>query len=117
MITDPAAKKEDFDLRTFVFSWFLCPVFYGRVVYRVGIFGWYSVGILGIFTKLILEENSVGTFQYYFFWQEPLFSMKGGHSPLFEGPGPVVSCLDMYRTNVLMYHTMVLLVHPTKVRR
>jgi hypothetical protein len=29
----------------------------------------------------------------------------------------VVSHLDMYRTNVLMYRTMVLLVHPTKVRR
>jgi hypothetical protein len=30
---------------------------------------------------------------------------------------PVVSRLDMYRTNVLMYRTMVLLVRPTKVRR
>ncbi len=29
----------------------------------------------------------------------------------------IVSCLDMFRTNVLMYHTMVLLAHPTKVRR
>jgi hypothetical protein len=28
----------------------------------------------------------------------------------------VVSRLDMYRTNVLMYCTMVLLAHPTKVR-
>ncbi len=28
----------------------------------------------------------------------------------------VVSRLDVYRTNVLMYHTMVLLAHPTKVR-
>ncbi len=27
---------------------------------------------------------------------------------------PIVSCLDMYRTNVLMYHTMVLLAHLTK---
>jgi hypothetical protein len=29
----------------------------------------------------------------------------------------VISRLDMYRTNVLMYRTMVLLVRPTKVRR
>jgi hypothetical protein len=29
----------------------------------------------------------------------------------------VISRLDMYRTNALMYHTMVLLVHPAKVRR
>ncbi len=29
----------------------------------------------------------------------------------------VVSRLVMYRTNVLMYRTMVLLAHPTKVRR
>ncbi len=29
---------------------------------------------------------------------------------------PVISRLDMYRTNVLMYRTMVLLVRPTKVR-
>jgi hypothetical protein len=29
-------------------------------------------------------------------------------------PPSVVSCLDMYRTNVLMYRTMVLLVRPTK---
>ncbi len=29
----------------------------------------------------------------------------------------VISRLDMYRTNVLMYRTMVLLAHPTKVRR
>ncbi len=28
----------------------------------------------------------------------------------------VISHLDMYPTNVLMYHTMVLLAHPTKVR-
>ncbi len=32
-------------------------------------------------------------------------------------PPPVVSRLDMYLTNVLMYRTMVLLAHPTKVRR
>jgi hypothetical protein len=30
--------------------------------------------------------------------------------------GTVISRLDMYRTNVLMYCTMVLLVHPNKVR-
>ncbi len=30
---------------------------------------------------------------------------------------PVVSHLDMYCTNVLMYRMMVLLVRPTKVRR
>jgi hypothetical protein len=29
----------------------------------------------------------------------------------------VISHLDMYRTNVLMYRTMVLLARPTKVRR
>jgi hypothetical protein len=29
----------------------------------------------------------------------------------------VVSRLEMYHTNVLMYRTMVLLAHPTKVRR
>ncbi len=32
-------------------------------------------------------------------------------------PDAVVSRLDMYCTNVLMYRTMVLLAHPTKVRR
>jgi hypothetical protein len=32
-------------------------------------------------------------------------------------PVIVVSCLDMYHTNVLMYHTMVLLAPQTKVRR
>jgi hypothetical protein len=31
--------------------------------------------------------------------------------------GYVVSCLDMYRTKVLMYRTMVLLVRSAKVRR
>jgi hypothetical protein len=35
---------------------------------------------------------------------------------LFAKGNTVVSRLDMYRTNVLMYRTMVLLVHPTKVR-
>ncbi len=34
-----------------------------------------------------------------------------------EEKGIVVGRLDMYRTNVLMYHTMVLLAHLTKVRR
>ncbi len=32
-------------------------------------------------------------------------------------PKPVVSRLDMYRTKVLMYHTMLLFTRPTKVRR
>ncbi len=32
-------------------------------------------------------------------------------------PIGVVGCLDMYRTKVLLYHTMVLLARPTKVRR
>ncbi len=31
--------------------------------------------------------------------------------------GGVVGRLDMYRTKVLLYRTMVLLVRPTKVRR
>jgi hypothetical protein len=31
--------------------------------------------------------------------------------------GPVVGRLDMYRTKVLLYHTMVLMARPTKVRR
>jgi hypothetical protein len=31
--------------------------------------------------------------------------------------GSVVGRLDMYRTKVLLYHTMVLLARPTKVRR
>jgi hypothetical protein len=30
---------------------------------------------------------------------------------------PVIGHLDMYRTKVLLYRTMVLLVRPTKVRR
>ncbi len=33
------------------------------------------------------------------------------------GQARVISHLDMYRTNVLMYCTMVLLARPTKVRR
>jgi hypothetical protein len=37
-----------------------------------------------------------------------------GHTP--NGYETVVSCLDMYCTNVLMYHMMVLLARPTKVR-
>ncbi len=37
--------------------------------------------------------------------------------PPLIGDQTVVSCLDMYRTNVLMYRTMVLLARPTKVRR
>jgi hypothetical protein len=38
-------------------------------------------------------------------------------SPILHYIEGVVSRLDMYRTNVLMYRTMVLLVHQTKVRR
>jgi hypothetical protein len=34
-----------------------------------------------------------------------------------EYSGLVISCLDMYRTKVLMYRTVVLMAHPTKVRR
>ncbi len=41
------------------------------------------------------------------------------HKDLVEECGAilVVSCLVMYRTNVLMYRMMVLLARPTKVRR
>jgi hypothetical protein len=37
-------------------------------------------------------------------------------SQFYEDGSVVVNHLDMYCTNVLMYHTMVLLAHPTKVR-
>jgi hypothetical protein len=46
---------------------------------------------------------------------------KQGIQPTVDKPNseipPVVSRLDMYHTNVLMYRTMVLLARPTKVRR
>jgi hypothetical protein len=43
------------------------------------VFSWYFL----VFTEPILEENSVGTFWYYFFGGNPFFPRKGGHGPLF----------------------------------
>jgi hypothetical protein len=48
----------------------------------------FSVGIRLVFlgfyrTDTIPEENSVGTFRYYYFGGNPFFRQKGGHGPLF----------------------------------
>ncbi len=52
--------------------------------YFWSVFGWYFL----VFTKLMPEENLVGTFWNYFFGGNPFFPWKGGHGPLFEGPSP-----------------------------
>ncbi len=58
-------------------SW--VPIWFFRLV-----FGWYFL----VFTEPIPEENSVGTFRYYYFGGNPFFPQKEGHGPLFQGPSP-----------------------------
>ncbi len=45
----------------------------------------------------------------------PPTAVAGGMTPIADAA--VLSHLEMYRTNVLMYRTMVFLARPTKVRR
>ncbi len=48
------------------------------------VFGWYFL----VITIQMPEENSVGTFWYYYFGRNPFFPRKGGHGPLLQGPSP-----------------------------
>ncbi len=55
-------------------------------------------------------------------WQRGLDCLPHDCTPLLmqagdDAAGVVVGCLDMYRTKVLMYHTIVLMACLTKVRR
>ncbi len=50
-------------------------------------------------------------------WEGGIESIHKRPPEHLEGSPAVVGCLDMYRTKVLLYRTMVLLARPTKVRR
>ncbi len=59
-----------------------------RDVYRFGIFGRYLVGISWYLPNLYRRKTWSVHFGIIFFGENPCFTWKGRHSPLFEGPSP-----------------------------
>ncbi len=77
-------------------------------------------------TYALRVKYSCGVVLVLWFWQEIIFGVTYVLSVQYSctivsvcwlWQEIVISRLDMYHTKVLMYRTMVLMVHPTKVRR